>query len=381
MDINSRIDWHAGMEITAQTFRELDGNIDLRQGVIGRIAHAGLAGLLPDIPFCCRGAFVKNKFEIERLACMALLPSGRVLNMDEAVEIAIPMLYGDKYYFTAGFGDNRTEFDKEGVPYSRPDYNYAIHSLEELEGSDLLPLMRFKVNEDVFSIDTDYIPPCLLLESDSRFADFIGRFTEKLSALACHEHLEKGEGKRALQRYHYLLKDYDPKNSVLTFIQLTREIVQAIDYYIITPNTENPAQIAACSLYDVQVWLSWLEDYAGTAASILEKTEPKDHSIDLEALKAQLKTEIYDQLYPELYQNLHDKLKEELRLEITEELRDRLTEYVDGPLKTELHEYLQGELADTLYGKLYDALYDALINNAAIYVPVKEAEDEFTPVI
>ncbi|MDR1881994.1 MAG: type VI secretion system baseplate subunit TssK [Prevotella sp.] len=381
MDINSRIDWRAGMEITAQTFRELDGNIDLRQEVIGRIAHAGLTGLLPNVPFCCHGAFVKNKFEIERLACMALLPSGRVLNMDEAVEISIPMLYGDKYYFTAGFGDGRTEFAKEGAPYNRPNYDYAIHSLEELEGSDLLPLMRFKVNEDVFSIDADYIPPCLLLESDSRFADFIGRFREKLSALAGHEHLEQGEGKRALQRYHYLLKDYDPKNSVSTFIQLTREIAQAIDYYIIAPNTETPVQIAVCSLYDVQAWLGWLEDYAGTAASILEKTEPKDHGMDLEALKAQLKAEIHEQLYPELYQNLHDKLKEELCREITEELRDRLTEYVNGPLKTELYEYLQGGLADTLYARLYDALYDALLNNAVFYAPVKEAEDEFTPVI
>ena len=44
MNVNARIDWHTGMEITAQTFIEFDENIARRQQVALRIANGNLFG-------------------------------------------------------------------------------------------------------------------------------------------------------------------------------------------------------------------------------------------------------------------------------------------------------------------------------------------------
>jgi hypothetical protein len=99
MDINARINWKPGMELTTQTFLDMDENLDFRQQMAIRAALGDhCIGLLPNTPFNNDGLFYTNRFEIERLQYTALLPSGRIVQIDEAVSIAVPMLFGDVYY-------------------------------------------------------------------------------------------------------------------------------------------------------------------------------------------------------------------------------------------------------------------------------------------
>lgn len=379
MNINSRIDWKAGMAISAQTFLELDENLRHRQQAATRAVNGNEFGLIPFTEFDRQGGFVRNKLEIDHLACMALLPSGKILHIDEKVIVTVPLVYGNEYYLACGFGEKEVEFDVKEVPFVRPEYTYGIYSLSELEGTDLFPVMKFKVSDGIFSIDESYIPPCLYLSSDNRFQPYLEQLTKQVSLLAEHPNLESGEGKRAFQRYAYLLKSYDTQGRTCPFIQLTYEIAQAIDYYIITPNTETPVTIPAYSGYDIANWLDWLDSYLHNAAGTLDKVVLEDHTIDFDELKAQIKAELYEQLRPELYEQLYTELKAKLYAEISEDLTVRLTDYINQQLKTELHDLLSGELSEELYESLYKNLYESLYN--ALYVPVEKEEDEFTPLI
>ena len=379
MNINSRIDWKAGMAISAQTFLELDENLRHRQQAATRAVNGNEFGLIPFTEFDRQGGFVRNKLEIDHLACMALLPSGKILHIDEKVVVTVPLVYGNEYYLACGFGEKEVEFDVKEVPFVRPEYTYGIYSLSELEGTDLFPVMKFKVSDGIFSIDKSYIPPCLYLSSDNRFQPYLEQLTKQVSLLAEHPNLESGEGKRAFQRYAYLLKSYDTQGRTRPFIQLTYEIAQAIDYYIVTPNAEIPVTIPAYSGYDIANWLDWLDGYLHNAAGTLDKVVLEDHSIDFDELKAQIKAELYEQLRPELYEQLYTELKAKLYAEISEDLTVRLTDYITQQLKTELHDLLSGELSEELYESLYKNLYESLYN--ALYVPVEKEEDEFTPLI
>lgn len=379
MNINSRIDWKAGMAISAQTFLELDENLRHRQQAATRAVNGNEFGLIPFTEFDRQGGFVRNKLEIDHLACMALLPSGKILHIDEKVVVTVPLVYGNEYYLACGFGEKEVEFDVKEIPFVRPEYTYGIYSLSELEGTDLFPVMKFKVSDGIFSIDESYIPPCLYLSSDNRFQPYLEQLTKQVSLLAEHPNLESGEGKRAFQRYAYLLKSYDTQGRTCPFIQLTYEIAQAIDYYIITPNTETPVTIPAYSGYDIANWLDWLDSYLHNAAGTLDKVVLEDHTIDFDELKAQIKAELYEQLRPELYEQLYTELKAKLYAEISEDLTVRLTDYINQQLKTELHDLLSGELSEELYESLYKNLYESLYN--ALYVPVEKEEDEFTPLI
>lgn len=380
MNINSRIDWKTGMAISAQTFLKLDENLHNRLQVANRATNGNEFGLIPFTEFDNRGGFVRNKLEMEHLTCMALLPSGKILHIDEKVTVTIPLVYGDEYYLACGFSEKELEFDVEEVPFVRPEYTYGIYPLSELEGTDLFPVMKFKVNDGIFSIDESYIPPSLCLSTNSHFQTYLEELAEKTQVLAEHPNLESGEGKRALQRYAYLLKNYDIQGRTYPFIQLTREIAQSIDYYIIKPHTETPVVIPSHSEYDIATWLEWLNSYLHNASNILDKVVLEDHSIDFDELKAQIKEELYKQLHPNLYEKLYAELKTKLYTEITENLTNRLTDYISHQFKAELHDLLSEELSETLYENLYKKLYESLYK--ALYVPTEEEDkDEFMPLI
>lgn len=367
------------MELTAQTFRELDRNLDFRQQVAVRAALGGnRLGLLPGAPFNCKGVFVKNTYEIECFQCLAVLPSGRIVSADEKVTLTIPMLFGEEYYLTVTYGTQERSFEREEVPYVAFQKDYAIHTLDELGKEDLLPVARFRVQDGIFAVDPDFIPPCLLLDADARFQEYALAYVEKLQALAGHPSLEDGEGKRAILRYLFLLKGYRWDGGVQEFVQLTQELAQAIDYYIVTPNTENPVPVPLPSRYDVQKWLQWLKEYLAGAISIMDTVVLEDNSIDYEALLAQAKKELYERLNPELRADLLLQIKEELRQELGETLLATLRSFIDDEVKPVLHDTLASELDPSLHERLYAELYEALYN--ALFVP-EEKEAEFIPLM
>lgn len=379
MDIDARINWMPGMEVTAQTFKELYQDLDFHQQVAVRAALGGSRlGLLPGAAFSCNGMFVKNSFEVERFQCTAVLPSGSILTADEKVAIPIPMLFGNQYYLTVAYSARERSFEKEGVPYITRQKEYAIHTLEELGEADLFPVLRFKAGDGVFAIDTDYIPPCLLLDADARLAQYGQSYIESLQTLTSHANLEEGEGKRALLHYLFLLKGYQWNGGVREFIQLTQEIAQAIDYYIVSPNKETPIEIPAPTQYDMQLWLKWLQEYLSGAATILDGVVLEDHTIDYEALLAQAKAELYERLNPELRADLLAQIKEELRQELSENLSATLRAFIEEQLKPALHDSLAGELDPSLHDRLYTELYEQLYN--VLYVPAPE-EVDFCPMI
>lgn len=397
MDLNSKINWLPGMEITAQTFIGLEEKLDFQQQIAIRAALGSTRmGMLPGATLNCEGIFVKNTYEIERLQCMALLPSGRIIDADEQAVVPIPMLFGESYYLTVGIGDTKTEFEKEGVPYVRPHYEYAIKPLEEVEQSDVMPLVHFIVKEGVFSIDTDYIPPCLMMPSDPHFAAYLEKYIQLMATICEHQNLEEGDGKRAMTRYLFVLKGFSKKNSVLDFIKQLQEIAHAIDYYIITPNAEQAVTVLEPSQVDIHQWLEWFHSYLQGAVTVLDKVVLVDNSIDYDALLRQAKAELYAQLHEELIVKLLSETKEELLKLVKDELQNSLdaqtralTDYINNTMKPQLHDQLQAEtkteierMRDDLSEKLYDHLYNVLFEHLfnALYVP--EPEDEkFVPLI
>lgn len=380
MDINSRINWKPGMEMTAKTFAGMNNHIDFQQQVAIQAALGNTRiGILPDAPFNNTGVFVRNTYEMEHFRCTALLPSGRIIDADEQAIVTIPLLYGHIYYLTVGFGEGQTEFEKEGVPYVRPKYVYRINTLEEIEGKDLMPVARFIAEEGVFTIDSDFIPPTLQLICNERFKTYIEKYVERLETIASHPHLVDEFGKRAILHYLFMMKSYNLRSLTSEFIQFNQEIAQAINYYIMAPHT-NVDSIPTPTQYDVETWLKWLDTYLVSAISVLDQADPKDNTINMDELKAQIKAELYEKMTPELHNSLLAEVKEELTSELGKYLTDTLTDYMENTLKPTLYSQIREELPPNLYQTLYDSLYQALFN--ALFVPPETTEEAtFIPMI
>jgi len=397
MDINERINWKPGMELTSQTFKGLDANIDFRQAMALKAALGGnRMGVLPRAELNVDGMFARNNYEIDQFKCLAVLPSGRIISADERVEVSVSSLFSGEYYLTVGFSDIQLNYEKDDVQYVRPQYEYKILSPEETANADVLPIVHFITQNNVFAADTDYIIPCLLFDADERFDKYRERFAEQLEALSAHQNMADGDGKRAMLHYMFLLKGFNKQSSVHNFVQLTQEIAQAVDYYIVSPNTEKK-EIPYPSQINIVEWFKWLEQYLAEAALILNDVvlpEP----IDYEALLAQAKAELYKQLHPELLEDLLKKTKEEILNEI-DNVKNDVTTYINDSMKPEVRDELSTKLdektdtiknffdgqfnriSDNVQGILYDDVYNDLFWDLydALFVP--EEEDDFIPKI
>lgn len=373
-DINAKIDWQPGMQITAQTMREMAESLDLKQRMMNLIANNNRIGILPHTDFNCHGAFVKNILEINHFKCRAILPSGRITDADEDVSIKIPILYGDKYYLTISFGEGMVSYDKEEVAFVRPQYLYGIHTMKEIEDGDYLPLLKFHVDDGMFSISPNYIAPTLLISDNDGYKHFLDIFIEKLDLLVSHANLEEGEGKRCLLKYLFTLKSYAPQESTQNYMQLMQETAQAIDYYVVKPNTNHATEIPQVNKYDVEEWLTWFVTYLDGAKSCLDKVVLEDHSIDYELLKQEITADVYERAYQQVYERLRKEILEKFNPDMEEQIKQALTQYLNDVMRQEISGQLKEELSTALYDKLYQILYDALYS--ALYVEEEEQEEE-----
>lgn len=378
MDINDKINWMPGMELTADTFRQFEDSLDYRQRLALKAALGrNQLGLLPGVEFNNKGVFVKNTFEISHFSCLAILPSGQIINARQEVVVNIPMLYGEEYYLGVSKTAEHHEFEREGVPFYCPVYNFSLYSLDDLKKKDLFPVAKFSAKDGVLTLYPDYIVPSLFISENGRFSEYKEKYLKKLEIIISHSNLEEGDGKRSLLRYLFILKSFNTEANVVDFISLIQEMVQAIDYFLVLPNTENHKEIPLPDYYDIEKWLIWVDSFLDGAKSVLDKVVLEDKTIDYNALLEQAKKELYEKLRPELMEKIPKEIKVEVYNDVTSKLKEFLPNYLKEKLDDikkmigeDLVKVLEPKLFDDLYQKLYDALYVA-----------PEEEDEFLPMI
>ncbi|MCH5242080.1 MAG: hypothetical protein J1F67_06620 [Muribaculaceae bacterium] len=378
MDINDKINWMSGMELTAETFRQLEYSLDFKQrlALIAALGRNQL-GLLPGSEFNCNGVFVKNTFEITDFKCIAILPSGKIISAAQEVVVNIPILYGEEYYLGVNISDERHEFEREGVPFYNHVYTFALYSLEDLKKKDLFPVAKFTAKDGVLSLYPDYIVPSLIISENKKYFQFKEKYIESLETITSHSNLEDGDGKRSLLRYLFILKSLNPESNVSDFISLIQEMAYAIDYFIVTPYSETHKDIPLPDYYDIERWLVFVESFLEGAKRILDKVVLEDNTIDFNALLEQAKKELYEKLQPELLEKLPKEIKEEVYKDITEKIKEFLPNYLKEKLD-EIQKLIGADLVTILEPKLFDDLYKKLYE--ALYIAPEE-EDEFMPTI
>lgn len=368
------------MSLTAEAMSQLDENIDFRQMAAMRAILADRFGLLPGAPFKCEGTFVRNNYEVIGLRCMAMLPSGWMIDIDESVSVSVPMLYGTTYYLAIGLSENLKDFEHKDVEFLRPEYSCCILSADELAQNDVIPVTRFIVKNDVMNVSPSYIPPCLMLSSSEKFEPYIKQIASKLKELSDHPNMDESRGKRVMLRQYIHLNNLNQNQEVRSFIENLGDIADALRFYIVEPNV--PAEIIQprmkCDYYDVQLYLEWIVNQIDYAKSILDKTPLEEKKPDFDELKAILRKELTEELSDIIEEKVTtrvDALREDIQAQVSEALKD----FLSGEFRRQLYADLDQNLSENLYQKLYDALYQAL--HDALYREEEIVVDDFTPMI
>lgn len=378
-DINARIKWTDGMEITSDFLNAIEESIEAWKAASRRITYGAGIGLLPGTECRVKGTFVKHKFEFDISGLRAVLRSGNVLDIDDRGSIDIDVKEDGEYYLTAALGNEEEEFTSEGVLYARPEYVYELMDYAHIEDSDVLPLTKFLVHDGTISVSENYVIPCICADSDNRFDIIKNGIAEQLRLIAEHKNLEEGDGKRTILEMLFRLKYADHKIQVDRLLEMLHETAGVVEYFIMKPHSEQVETIPVIRRTDIRRWTDWFTDYLNKAMTVLDAVVLENHEIDYEKLKADLRDEILAEVKDELQQRITTSV-DEAGAVIRQNIEEAMRNYVD----VEFRENLRSDIFDDLQERLKQSLYDSLFEDlyGALYVEDdKNGEDEFMPLI
>lgn len=394
MDYNSRIRWRPGMMLTGELFSQMEAGFTARQQIAVHAAiGAGRCGVLPDTPLHMEGLFVRRVYEMTGLQCMAVLPSGCIISADADFTLPINIASDEDadYYVALGFGEGEHEYERDGVPYVSPEVCLYLLGSEEVEQADVLPIKHLRVREGALSVDEDYIVPVLSPATDTRYETHIHELAQRLKAIASHANMDKGDCKRAMLHYAFLLEAFNRQRSTYELMGLMEEIAQSVDYYIVdslgATIDEVPEKVTTLResdrrrlrMTDTGRYIKWLKDYLESQMLIMEKVVIAKPEIDIEALKREIKESLYQDLYEALCAKLLEQLRQQLTEELPEPIIERVKQFLEENLRPELRSQLHTDLRDPLYTDLYEALME-VIKDMLSNLELKEV-DNYVPLI
>lgn len=392
MDFDARIEWKPGMALTAKVLKRRDDNIEeRRRAFIRTLMGSGQVGLLPGYEYHGWGAFSGKVYELTGLKVTAILPSGRVINIDEDLKIEVPSLTDGEYFLCLCITDRIHEFERDDIPYSRPEYELSILKQEKIDGNDILPLKRFFVEDGILQVDEKYIPPVIIIRQNEQIPAFMSSFADILSQICSHPNMQEGDCKHSLLRYFFRLKSFNTERPLALLLDVLNELAEAIDYFVVDglgkSLDELPREVSDLKtdvrrtphLSNILVYLSWLESYLKAQILLMDRIVITDDNVDYEQLKKEISEDLFARLSEELSVKLYEDLRPSLTSEITESVCDTVRKFMDENLTPELKEYLGTSLHDSLYPELYDSLYAEL--SKLQYRPMDVEEDSFIPII
>lgn len=378
MDVNARINWAPGMELSSKTFTALDGNLHHRRVLSFRIASGGNYGIIPGTRFCADGIFAKGNFEIPLLECTAMLPSGEMLCINEPLVTPMPKLSEGEFFLCVAFGEGDVEYERDGIGYIRPEYTSRICSKDELEGSDLFPIMKFVVSSGMCSVIPSYIPPCFSMASLPAFGSFVQSVDGLLQRIISHRNMPEGDSKASLLRCRFELGALKVDSEVTALLSVTGKICGNVDYFVFSLLKDgNRPVVPVVSNLDVADGFDSVCRYLEAALVVLDATPLVDDSIDYDKMKAEIAEDLRGRLVPELTGSITASLREALNADIEAKLAVSLKDYLDGTFRQQLESSLRTTLSEELSKSLYESLYKALYD--ALFVPVKEETQVFIP--
>ena len=395
------------MALTDAVFRNFEASLDSRQRLVVRTALSdGRIGLLPDCPFEAEGSFVGRTYEINSLACTALLPSGRIVDVNGQLKISIPKLTEKEYFLCEGIAESEPRlFEREGVPFEEPAYELSLHTINEITAADVVPIKRFVITDGTLSIDSDYIPPVVTVGSDKRYDGYLTTIVSDLDAILSHQNLDNGEGKRMLRNLLFRLRNFNRMRSSRHLVNLLQEVAYAVEYYIVASKERElklglikerregaiaemkNGQLALVwdderrepSMLNIVSFMKWMHEWLKAQLPLLDVVEIVDNTIDYDQLKREIKEEVYQQLREEIYEKMIAEMYEKLHNRLTSELTDTIKTFIDNEVIPRIKQEITDELRTTLYDRLYEALFKALYDE--LYRPEDDKEEEFMPMI
>ena len=251
--------WRIGLEITPDTFIQADNSICSQNNLIRRLIAGRYYGLLPygeisdggntgengHLTFTVKAHINNRELKVEQLACYGTTEAGYLIVFDndrlEALfkkQLLLPNANVDAFYVvlrTNPFEQVLIEpVDNEEAPEGHSYYELCIRELDKIS-ADELAIIKVDNKANAPVIDSDYIPPCMSVNSCLPLVNVFGTFRNlfaEIRSIIEHKKEQFGKLMYPLTLLHFELDEFSLSEPPMTLIRLIKKFIMTYQFFI-----------------------------------------------------------------------------------------------------------------------------------------------------
>ena len=270
MNTDIRIDWQSGMEITPQTFIELENSNAEYRLMVRKMIAAKNFGIIPRTKFSITPEVFNDTLLIKQIGCNVLLPSGQVAVLESGSNITlnIPDRDVEELYLTVEVGDKVNSFDRGGIPIAANELKLDIKTLSEIRNA--IPLLKLVRSNDNWAVYDHYIMPVMTARSSVALLEKLEELKPEIQKIVDHEHADLMEDRVLVMILLEQLSNFMVDGSLRDLMLLCMRIVTALSYSVYKHKTElNPPVIM-----DVEPFLNAFKAFLGDISVAMNDLKP-----------------------------------------------------------------------------------------------------------
>ena len=252
MNTDIRIDWQSGMEITPQTFIDMENNISENRLLVRKMIAATNFGVIPRTKFLVSHEIVNNVLMLKQINCDILLPSGQVVVIENSLpmQLNIPQKEDQVLFLTVELGESIKTFKKDNIPHVAQEIKMEFKPLSEIRNA--VPLLKLMQVNGVWSVFDPYILPVMSVRSSVTLLEKLEELKQETQKIIGHEHAMVLEDRVLIMLLLEQLSSFPVDDSSRELVVLCKRIASALGYSVYKQRPDLPSP----NLMDIAPYLN-----------------------------------------------------------------------------------------------------------------------------
>lgn len=270
MNTDIRIDWQSGMEITPQTFIDMENNISENRLLVRKMIAATNFGVIPRTKFLVSQEIVNNTLMIKQINCDILLPSGQVVVLESTapMQLVIPQKEEQVLYLTVELSESIKSFKKDGIQHVANEIKFEFKPLSEIRNA--VPLLKLMQVNGVWSVFDPYILPVMSVRSSVTLLEKLEELKQETQKIIGHEHAMVLEDRVLIMLLLEQLASFPVDDSSRELVVLCKRIASALGYSVYKQRPDLPSP----NLMDIAPYLNAFKFFLSDVATAMNDLKP-----------------------------------------------------------------------------------------------------------
>lgn len=267
--MDTRLDWHTGMELTPAAFIESD-TLEYRYKLLLRkIIASKIYGLIPDLKKEIDWFVDNDNIVINSLKFNALTRSGEIMNVDfQQTELAITSQQSDTLYIVTELMPDTECYSQNGIGKVRQKCiltTKTLNELKERKAFNVIPFGKVRSKHERYIKDDQYIAPIITIESSPDLRELIDEINDNIAAIISHANFSSPGNELAIAMLRDSILDFNASNAPSDYFEVCRGFITLLSLYVFKDKVTSPT----FEQNDIMIWFNWFRNLTCEALSVL----------------------------------------------------------------------------------------------------------------